>query len=310
VKVDVDLPGCPPKPGNIVGLIAAVIGAVTTPIDATKSMCEVCPLSNCLLNEGTICYGAITAVGTPIGKLAAGYPVLGEFGLTHNIHQANADKLFSMLSARPLTKVEVGEAVETLMMTLGSNALGFIVKKADPIRKLRLDPDSVMLKSVHEKEIVDFTVAGYPEQVNHVIGAIMANLKSNPAYEDSAATVCTSCDRNLKDKEVIRYKRDYEGFPDPKICFLLQGYVCMGPLTAPGCGATCPRANSPCLGCYGPACNVDDYVGKAVSYFPSICRDEPENIKKFFSDPAGLFGRFCIPTSKLGHKLQDHQEAP
>lgn len=305
VKVDVDLPGCPPKSGNIVGLIASVLGQVDTKVDTAKSMCDVCPLGSCLLDQGKLCYGPITAAGDPVGKIAAGYAVVGEFGLTPNIHAANAEKLYKKITEKPLSKEEVSQTVETLMMTLGSNALGFLAKKADPVRRIRLDPESLKMKSVESKEIVDFTADGYPEMLNHIMGAAMGDLKSNPLYTDSAKTVCTSCERNIKDKEVVRFKRDYVGFPDQEKCFLLQGYVCMGPLTAPGCGATCVRANSPCLGCYGPASNVDDYVSKATSYFPSICKDTPENIAGFFKDTAGLFGRFCIPTSKLGHKLTD-----
>ncbi len=305
VKIDVDLPGCPPKTGNIIGLIASVLGQVDNKIDTSKSMCEVCPLGTCLLDEGKLCYGPITAVCDPIGKLASGHPVLGEFGLTPNIHAANAEKLFSKITAQPLSKEEVRNTVEALMMMLGGTPLGFLAKKADAVRRIRLDPDSLTMKLANSTEIVDFKLDGYPEMLNHIIGAAMGNLKSNPLYDDSAQTVCTSCERNLKDKEVVRYIRDYEGIPDQDTCFLLQGYVCMGPLTAPGCGATCPRANSPCLGCYGPASNVDDYVSKATSYFPSICKDTPENITAFFKDTAGLFGRFCIPTSKLGHKMAD-----
>ncbi len=305
IKVDVDLPGCPPKSGNIIGLIAHVLGVPDTKVDTSKCMCDVCPLEKCLLDAGTLCYGPITAAGDPIGKLGAGYPVNGEFGLTKAINEGNANKLFAKLTEKPLSKAEVSQTVETLMMTLSSVPLGYLAGKADPIRVVKLDPESVKMKSFMEKEIVDYTVEGYPELVNHVLGAAMANLKDNPDYDDSAKTVCSACERNVENKEVVRYKRDFEGMPDQDKCLLIQGYVCMGPITKAGCGATCPRANSPCLGCYGPALNVDDYAAKAMSLFPSICRDSPENIKKFFSDPAGLFARFCVPTSTLGHKLED-----
>jgi F420-non-reducing hydrogenase small subunit len=181
------------------------------------------------------------------------------------------------------------------MMTLGSNPLGFLASKADPIKAIKMDPDKV----------VDFKAAGYPEVVNQIVGAMMVNLKDNPKYSDSAATVCSACERNIQDKRVIRYKRDYVGMPDTEKCLLVQGYVCMGPITKAGCGATCCRANSPCLGCYGPALDVEDFGTKALSLFPAICEDDPENIKKFFSDPAGLFNRFCVPTSKLQRKIGD-----
>ncbi len=302
VKIDVDLPGCPPKSGNIVGLIAHVLGTATTSVNAEKSMCDVCPLENCMLNDNTICYGSITSAGDPIGKLASGYPVLGEFGLTKMVHETNVMKLFNLLNQKSLSKTEVSQAVETLMMTLSSTPLGFLVTTSHPLLTAKMNPN---MKTVNDIQIVDYTVEGYPEMVNNVIGAIMAKIKDDTHFEGGPPTVCTSCELNVEPKKVEKYIRDYVGIPDKNKCLLVQGYVCMGPITRAGCGATCIRANSPCLGCYGPALNVPDYAAKAMSLFPSLSSESPEDLKKFFLDPAGLFGRFCIPTSTLGNKLDD-----
>jgi sulfhydrogenase subunit delta len=35
-------------------------------------------------------------------------------------------------------------------------------------------------------------------------------------------------------------------------CLLLKNILCIGPLTASGCGAVCPSHNLPCFGCFGP----------------------------------------------------------
>lgn len=35
-------------------------------------------------------------------------------------------------------------------------------------------------------------------------------------------------------------------------CLLLKGILCLGPLTAAGCGAACTSYNLPCVGCFGP----------------------------------------------------------
>lgn len=305
-KVDIDLPGCPPRSGNIVGAIAYLLGAVDTKVDDSQSMCDVCPLSPCLLDKDEICYGPITAAGDPIGKLAMGEPVVGEFGLTKKVRKENASKLFNKLTKTPLTEKEVQNTVETLMITLGSIPLGYLQGRTDPLRSLVMDPDKVKTINMHNKTIVDFTVEGYQQEVNNVIGAAMEAIRNNPHFKISAETVCSQCDLNVEDKTVSRYKRDYEGMPDPTRCLLVQGYVCMGPVTKAGCGAKCVRANSPCLGCYGPALNVDDYGTKALSLFPSLSTEDPEKIKAFFSDPVGLFNRFCLPTSKLNHKIQDN----
>jgi coenzyme F420-reducing hydrogenase gamma subunit len=309
IKVDVDLPGCPPVPGNIIGLIATVLQSIEFKADQTKSMCEICPLKTCLLNEDKICYGPICAAGLNNVKLKNGYADLGEYGLTHQINADNAAKLLKKLTAKPLSKPEVQQVVEALLLLLqGPVALGYLDGRVDLIRQTKLAPNKLKIKKIDHPtdldkkvDVVDFKLEGYAPMLCDIIGASLMELRNNPEYDQSAATICSSCPRNLEDKAVDHYKRDYEGLPDYKTCLLNQGYVCFGPITKAGCGTLCPKANTPCEGCYGPAWNVDDYAAKALSYFPSICKDTPENIKAFFKDPAGLFGRFTTVVSKLGY---------
>jgi sulfhydrogenase subunit delta len=35
-------------------------------------------------------------------------------------------------------------------------------------------------------------------------------------------------------------------------CLLVKNMLCLGPLTAAGCGGACPSYNIPCVGCWGP----------------------------------------------------------
>ncbi len=311
IKVDIKLPGCPPVPGNIIGLISAVIGKPNNKIDKNKSVCEVCPLKKCLLEENKLCFGPISAVGEDLSALAKGYPILGEYGLTNKVDQKKAEWLLEKLRVQPLTKKEVNQTVEALLMLLsGPVPLSYLDVAMDPIRKTKMMPESFESKYItfpsnpqKVMEILQYPLDGYPEIVSNVIGAALAELKNNLNYEPRGATVCSSCPNNVMDKRVIKYKRDYEGFPDPNKCLLIQGYVCMGPITKSGCGTLCPRSNSPCLGCYGPTEEVSDFGARAIGLFPAICEDTPENIENFFKDPSGLFYRFTTVAGRLNHKL-------
>ena len=93
-------------------------------------------------------------------------------------------------------------------------------------------------------------------------------------------------------------------------CFLEQGYICLGPVTQAGCGAICPnKANAPCLGCYGPPVEVDDQGLKFISSLGSLCADrDVDEVMKAIKDPAGLFNRFTLAASVLGHKYHDKIE--
>ena len=40
-------------------------------------------------------------------------------------------------------------------------------------------------------------------------------------------------------------------------CLLMKGKLCLGPITRGGCNARCPSDNVPCVGCFGPADEVN-----------------------------------------------------
>jgi F420-non-reducing hydrogenase small subunit len=90
-------------------------------------------------------------------------------------------------------------------------------------------------------------------------------------------------------------------------CFLEQGYICIGPVTQAGCGTICPnKANAPCLGCYGAVTGVVDPGVKFISTLGSLCKDkDPDEVMELIKDPAGLFNRFTLAASSLGHKYHD-----
>ena len=103
-------------------------------------------------------------------------------------------------------------------------------------------------------------------------------------------------------------KRDYELLPDPDICLVNQGIVCLGSATRSGCGSQCPNANAPCLGCYGPTVNVHDQGAKSLMMITSIAEEAPEVVASKLLDPAGLFNRFTLPSATIGAHIDDNGE--
>jgi sulfhydrogenase subunit delta len=80
---------------------------------------------------------------------------------------------------------------------------------------------------------VDFYIPGCPVDADQFFYCFSNFLReSKPVMPDYP--VCAEC----------RWKENQ--------CFLLAGKLCIGPLTAAGCGAKCPSLNLPCLGCWGP----------------------------------------------------------
>jgi len=156
---------------------------------------------------------------------------------------------------------------------------------------------------------VDYYIPGCPPQPHRiweVIEAIVGGAALPPPGSVIGAgqeTCCDECARTREEKRIRRFVRPHEIVPDPEICLLDQGMVCMGPATRSGCGALCPAVNVPCRGCYGPPPHVRDAGAKMCSALASVIDStdeaEVEQILDQIVDPVGTFYRFGMSHSTL-----------
>ena len=103
---------------------------------------------------------------------------------------------------------------------------------------------------------VDYFIPGCPPPAN-VIRDVLFALVEGRSVPEIAHTVCDECDRERTGEPPPitpggKWKTVLDRAPDPKKCFLEQGYLCLGRQTIGGCGASCIKANMPCEGCRGP----------------------------------------------------------
>ena len=80
---------------------------------------------------------------------------------------------------------------------------------------------------------VDYYLPGCPIGKEQFLNFLSRMLKGNPP-ERYPQPVCISCKHN------------------ENACLLKQGHLCLGPLTADGCGSICINHNLSCIGCWGP----------------------------------------------------------
>ena len=123
--------------------------------------------------------------------------------------------------------------------------------------------------------------------------------------------LCHECPRNETKPEKLSIediKRVHQVIPDPELCLLVQGVVCLGPVTREGCGAQCISANMPCTGCFGPLDRVVDFGAKGLSALASLVlveQNDEEGLASAFEalpDPVGTFYRYSLPGSLLRRK--------
>ena len=177
------------------------------------------------------------------------------------------------------------------------------------------------VKSLDQVVDVDYYLPGCPPeppQIWAVLQVVVAGLLEGaplpPAGSIVGASnvaVCEECERVKSEKEITRFYRPYEITPDPEICLLEQGLVCMGLATRGGCGALCPSAGMGCRGCYGPLPGVEDQGAKMLSAIASVIaagkegmeeadiEAEIEKVVDTIADPAGTFYRFSMSHSLL-----------
>jgi F420-non-reducing hydrogenase small subunit len=160
---------------------------------------------------------------------------------------------------------------------------------------------------------VDYYMPGCPPEshqiaavIELVIQVLQGNAQLPPAGSVIGAgnsTVCDECDRKRDVKKIKKFDRIQNVMIDAEICILEQGVICSGPATRSGCGALCPKAGSPCIGCYGPAEGALDYGARLMTAVASVIDsndpDEIESILEGIPDPAGQFYRFNMAGSLL-----------
>jgi coenzyme F420-reducing hydrogenase gamma subunit len=114
----------------------------------------------------------------------------------------------------------------------------YVYAKPDFIRTLKTS------SPIAEHVPVDLELRGCPiskEQLIEVLSATLAGRKPNIHMY----SVCMECKRR--------------GQPCVAVT---QGLPCLGPVTATGCGAICPRFGRACYGCFGPmeSCNTESWT--------------------------------------------------
>ena len=313
VEVDMFIPGCPPTTNNILSALMYLLtleeGGPKN-ADKNKCVCESCDLfkEGCLLDEGKLCFGGITALGCNLMCPNKGQKCYGCFQPTKNpgpkgkqLHQIIND----ILKLSPDWGKDIQQYIAVALM--GSNFTHFYYK-GDLLQRLTYEPESFKIIELNGRKIIDINVCEN-DLINEIAGRILYLLKDDPSFKFSTKTVCSHCNRDIVDKVPVDLKRDYEGLPSMDKCFLEQGYICLGPVTQAGCGTLCPnKGNAPCMGCYGTPVGIKDQGAKFISTLGSLCAEkDPKELLKVVKDPAGFFNRFTLADSTLKHKY--HEEA-
>jgi F420-non-reducing hydrogenase small subunit len=187
--------------------------------------------------------------------------------------------------------------------------------------ELRIPSFYNTVKSLEQVVDVDYTIPGCPpepHQIWAVLQAVVAAFQNGAALPPKGSiigaesvAVCKECILEKHEKLIERFYRPYEIIPEPGLCLLEQGLLCLGPATRGGCGALCPKVGMGCRGCYGALEGVEDQGARILAAISSVTnagapREDEQEIERKVSaamdtiaDPAGTFYRFSMANSLL-----------
>ncbi len=124
--------------------------------------------------------------------------------------------------------------------------------------------------------------------------------------------VCAECERRRIHNPITEIKRYHTSPPDPEICLLDQGYVCLGPVTRGGCKAVCLKSNRPCTGCAGSVAGVRDQGGAILHALASLVsfsgegKEEKERkVLDSILDIVGTAYKYSVASSVLKGRVDD-----
>ncbi|MCB2215862.1 methyl viologen-reducing hydrogenase [Desulfofustis glycolicus] len=186
------------------------------------------------------------------------------------------------------------------------------VYRHNPTTRTDTVPDSEvtelakLVTPVDEVIDVDLYLPGCPPHA-HFIFESLATLIEQRAPRVTQDTVCARCNRQMVKSEVNAIKKSLDGVPDDNICFLSQGYICLGSVTLDRCLAPCPNHGVACTGCAGPTMQIltepnRDIRTEVSDRMSRLTAIDGETIKTHMERTAKTQYAYAMATKMIGNK--------
>jgi F420-non-reducing hydrogenase small subunit len=127
--------------------------------------------------------------------------------------------------------------------------------RTDFIPATAVDSLEKLVTPVDEVIDVDLYLPGCPPHA-HFIFEALSSLIAGTAPRVRQESVCGGCSRIMKKTEVTEIRNSADGMADSELCFLSQGYICLGSVTLDRCLSPCPNHGIMCTGCAGPTMQI------------------------------------------------------
>jgi F420-non-reducing hydrogenase small subunit len=163
-----------------------------------------------------------------------------------------------------------------------------------------------MVVPLDEAIAVDLYLPGCPPHAAFILDALLALAAGRPAKARDE-TVCATCRRAMSKTDVAEVKPNHAGIPDPALCLLSQGYLCLGSVTLDRCLSPCPKLGVPCTGCAGPTMQIltepnRDLRTEVAERMRRLTRIPPEAVIRTMEASAKTHYAYAMATRMIGGK--------
>lgn len=178
--------------------------------------------------------------------------------------------------------------------------------KTDFVPSETVDALSHEVTPIDEVVDVDLYLPGCPPHA-HFIFESLSTLIENREPTTSQETVCGRCRRVMKKTDVSEIKDSLEGIPDDNVCYLSQGYICLGSATLDRCLAPCPNHGIACSGCAGPTMQIlteptRDIRTEVADRMSRLTNIDAGTIKAHIEKSAKTHYAYAMATKMVGNK--------
>lgn len=153
---------------------------------------------------------------------------------------------------------------------------------------------------------VDLYLAGCPPHPTFVFEALLSLLEGRTP-KATKESVCAKCKRQMKKGDASAIKQHTDDIPDPELCFLSQGYICMGSTTIDRCLSPCPTNGVPCTGCAGATMQIlsepnRDIRTEIAERMARLTKIPPEDIVREIEKSSKSHYSYTMASSMIGDK--------
>lgn len=186
------------------------------------------------------------------------------------------------------------------------------VYKSTPTTKTDFIPDSDVtglehtVTPVDEVIDVDLYLPGCPPHAHYIFESLSSLVEGREA-KAGQETVCAGCKRVMKKTDVSTISNSQDGIAEDDICFLSQGYICLGSVTLDRCLAPCPNHGIMCTGCAGPTMQIlsepnHDIRTEVSERMSKLTNIDHDTIINHIEKSAKTHYAYAMATKMIGNK--------